>query len=252
MLVAVFSLAGAPGVTTLTLALATTWPVREPVWMVEADACGGDVAAWWRLPAWPGVVDLAAASRSGQDHETINMAACSQVLPGGLRVCVAPSTADRTAGAVGLLAHNPKALQGDQATLADLGRVAPDAASAALLEVADAAVLVTSGDVAQLKRVREAVPGLRVRCAHLGLAVVGPTRTSTEIADAVGLPVWARVPHDPRTAAFLIGRGQVRRPHRRPLIRQARALGHTLTEQARPTTTEAVDPAVARFLGQVP
>ncbi|WP_150236399.1 P-loop NTPase family protein [Nocardiopsis quinghaiensis] len=252
MLIAVFSLAGAPGVTTLALALAGTWPEPEPVWMVEADTSGGDVATWWRLPVWPGVVDLAAASRSGQDHETVDTMACSQVLPGGLRVCAAPSTADRTAGAVGLLAQNPKVLKSDRVAVADLGRVVPDAASSALLEAADVAVLVASGDVAHLKRVREAAAGLRTRCLRLGLAVVDPSRSSAEISEAVGLPVWAKLPQDARTAAFLQNQGEVRRPHRRPLIREARALGRTLAEQARSTTTDPVDPTVARFLGEVP
>ncbi|WP_160050835.1 hypothetical protein [Nocardiopsis sp. FR4] len=250
MLVAVFSLAGAPGVTTLSLALASTWPAAESVWMVEADASGGDVAAWWRLPVWPGLVDLAAASRSGQDHEAVDTTACSQVLPGGLRVCVAPPTAERTVGAVGLLAHNPKALTGEEVTVVDLGRLTPDSSALALLEAADTAVLVASGDVAQLKRVKEAVPGLTGRSAHLGLAVVDPTRSSSEVSDAVDLPVWARVPQDARTAAFLRGQGEVRRPHRRPLLRQARALGRTLAEHAR--TAAPPDPTVARFLGEAP
>lgn len=252
MLVAVFSLSGAPGVTTLALALASTWPVSDPVWMVEADASGGDVAAWWRLPVWPGLVDLAAASRSGQDHERIDTAAVSQVLPGGVRVCVAPSTADRTAGAVGLLAQNPKALTGDHVTVVDLGRVLPEATPAAFLEAADAAVLVVPGDVAHLKRAKESAAGLRTRCPRLGLAVVDPPRGSAEISAAVGLPVWAKVPQDARTAAFLSGQGEVARLDRRPLIRQTRALGRALTEQTRFSATDSVDPTVARFLGQVP
>ncbi|WP_435107144.1 hypothetical protein [Nocardiopsis synnemataformans] len=242
MMVAVFSLSGAPGVTTLSLALASTWPAPGMARVVEADASGGDVAAWWRLAPWPGVVDLAAASRSGQDHETLDLGSFSQVLPGGLRVCVAPPTAERTTGAVGVLAHNPKALT---ETVVDLGRVAPSTPSASLLEAADVAVLVTTGDVAHLKRVKESAPGLRSRCAHVGVAVVGADRSAAEISGAVGLPVWARVPHDPRTAAFLWGQGEVRRVNRRPLITAARTLAHALEEQGRTESSSSASALAA-------
>lgn len=239
MMVGLFSLAGSPGVTTLALALASTWPAPGTARVVEADASGGDVAAWWRLPPWPGVVDLAAASRSGQDHE-VDVSSFCQVLPGGLRVCVAPPTAERTAGAVGVLAHNHTALA-EERTVVDLGRVASNTPSAALVEACDLAVLVTTGDVAQLKRVKESVPGLRACCSELGIAVIGAGRSAGEIADAVGLPVWARLPYDPRTAAFLRGQGEVSRAHRRPLVTAARALACTLEGRPAPAFRRTVE-----------
>lgn len=234
-MIALFSLSGAPGVTTLSLALASVWPDPDPVRVVEADASGGDVAVRWGLPTYPGLLEVAAAARPGQDLELPTDGI--QVLPGGLRVCVAPPTAERTAGALELLAHNPKALngRGQGCTVVDLGRVAPGSVSTALLAAVDVAVLVVPGEAAHLKRVKEAVPDLFVHAPRVGLAVVDAERSAAEITHAVGLPVWALVPHDPKTARFLVGRGEVRRVHRRPLIKAARTLAqhlHSHTDHA--------------------
>lgn len=232
MMIALFSLSGAPGVTTVSLALAGSWPSADPVRMVEADASGGDVAAWWDVPPWPGVVDLAAASRSGQDHERPDLFSSTQVLPGGTRVCVAPSTAERTTAALELLAQNPKALR-NGVTVVDLGRVGPEGASAALLGAADLAVAVTTGDAAQLKRVKEASSGWSSQNGPpIGAAVLGAEHSSREISSALGVPVWARLPRDRKAAAFLANRADPPRIHRRPLIKVARELAHTLIARA--------------------
>ncbi|GAA1109913.1 MULTISPECIES: P-loop NTPase family protein [Nocardiopsis] len=255
MIIALCSLSGAPGTTTLALALAGTWPTQSPVRVVEADASGGDIAAWWNLPLWPGVVDLAAASRSGQDHDTPpeEFSRFFQVLPGGLPVCVAPSTADRVGAALDLLARNPKALAGEGVTVVDLGRLYPETSAQELLAGADAVVVVTSGDVGHLKRLKDASHDLRERCARVGAVVVGPSRSAGEVSEAVGLPVWAMLPRDVVAAEVLTGRReQGRRLRRRPLIRQARYLGHLLAEQVHSASASAPDPAVTTFLGETP
>jgi hypothetical protein len=226
------------------MALATAWPTAEAVCVVEADLSGGDIAAWWHLPVWPGLLDLAAASRSGQDHEDGAVGPHTQVLPGGLRVCVAPATADRTVGAVGLLAHNPKALTAASGvTLVDLGRVTPHSAASGLLEACDTAVLVTTGDIAQLKRVKDSAAGLFVSSPRVGLVVVGGRGGTREISTAVGMPVWGHIPTDPKTAAFLAGQAEAARVDRRPLIKAARDLATLLRHQG-PTSGAGVKPAV--------
>lgn len=232
-LIAVCSLAGAPGVTTAALALASTWPTAEPVCVVEADTSGGDIASWWRVPTWPGVVDLAAASRGGQDHEDTALGAYTQVLPGGMRVCVAPATAERIGSAIALLAHHPKALSAaDEVTVLDLGRLGPSSDSARLLAEADAVVVATTTEVCQLKRLRESLVMLRASSARLGVAVVGASwRSNAEISEALGAPIWARLPRDRRAAAFLAGQQHTPRIGRRPLIRAAHTLARTLEEQ---------------------
>ena len=239
-MIAVFSLAGAPGVTTLSLALAGVWPGPGPVPMVEADASGGDVAAWWHLPPWPGVVDLAASSRSGQDHDRPDLATATQVLPGGTRVCVSPASADRTSAALALLSQNPKALR-TGASIVDLGRVKPQGPSADLLAASDLAVLVCSGDIAQLKRVKESAGWMFRAGPHVGLAVLGAGGSDAEISEVVGLPVWARLPRDAKAARFLRGQGDAARIHRRPLIRAARRLAETLNTRAEPADQRAAE-----------
>lgn len=234
--IAVCSLAGAPGVTTVALALASTWPTEERVCLVEADASGGDIASWWRVPTWPGTVDLAAASRGGQDHEDTGLETYTQVLPGGMRVCVAPATAERTHHAVALLAHHPKALAPSQGvSVLDLGRIAPDSESLRLLGEADLVVAVTTPELGQLKRLKDSMVMLRASSAHLGIVVAGASsRRSGEISQALDAPIWARVPHDRRAAAFLAGQEQLPRVHRRPLIRAAHTLARTLRAHSRP------------------
>src|SRR5690606_30580381 len=85
---------------------------------------------------------------------------------------------------------------------------------------------------AQLKRARDALPGLRAGIGRLGLAVVGGTTPRPQIVEALETPVWARIPTDPRSAAFLRGEGGARRSGRRPLLAGARRLAQALTATA--------------------
>lgn len=250
MMVTLCSLSGAPGVTTATLALAGTWPTEEVTRVVEADASGGDIAAWWRLPVWNGLLDLAASSRPGQDHDHEDEQHFVQVLPGGVRVCVAPASAERTAGALDLITRHPKTLtRWAGVTLMDLGRVSPESEVMELAEEAAVTVVVTSGDFAQLKRLEETAPSLR-RGSRLGVVVVGPSRSEREIEQAIGVPVWGRLPWDRKTAEVLAGRREtMSRLHRRPLVKAAQALSRALAEKAPPQVV--VDP-VRAFLGEQP
>jgi MinD-like ATPase involved in chromosome partitioning or flagellar assembly len=62
MLLAVCSLKGSPGVTTLATALGARWPAGETPILVEADPAGGDLMARFRLNDAPGLVTLAVAA----------------------------------------------------------------------------------------------------------------------------------------------------------------------------------------------
>lgn len=233
--VALCSLSGAPGVSTLAVALAGMWPQEVPAVVVEADASGGDVAAWWQMPSEPGLVELAAAVR----HEAgaaggADPVQCSRETPGGLRVCAAPATAQRAGTAVELLARHPHALRpgGEAVAVVDLGRLAPRSAAASLACSADAVVVVTRDEVAQLKRLKDSLPGLRSGLAHLGVSVVGERESPAEIAEVLQVPVWGRIPPDARGAALVRGERAEKRPQRRPLPAAARDLGRRLVEEA--------------------
>lgn len=234
--VGVCSLGGAPGVTTLTVALASMWPGPVPTVCVEADAAGGTLAAWRSMPIIPGVMELAAAARHAPQSPTPHghtaaPFAFSHTLPGGLRACLAPPTADRASAAVQQLSMHPQVLRpGDNAvSIVDLGRLTPRSATARLASQLDAVVLAVDGsDLAHLKRAHESLPGVHAGLHHLGVAVVGGGEPPRQIEAAMPAPVWGHVPRDPRGAALVRGERGDRRPHRRPLMRAARDLAQHL------------------------
>ncbi|GAA3744488.1 hypothetical protein [Salinactinospora qingdaonensis] len=232
--VALFSLSGAPGVTTLGLALAAMWPREVPTVLVEADASGGDVAAWRRMPIAPGLVELAAAARpEGLHSQPPDLFRHTQVLAGGQRVCVAPVTAGRANGVVSMVAQHPGVLAPavDSLVVLDLGRLMPRSAAAYLAAAADVALLVTTDEQAQLKRANEVAQVLGAKMARLGLVVIGDRESGGEIARAMTRPVWARIGYDRRGAEFMRGHQRLRRPHRRPLLAGAQRLADALLAQ---------------------
>ncbi|MBB4934409.1 hypothetical protein F4561_005229 [Lipingzhangella halophila] len=236
MIVALCSLAGAPGVSTLAVAVAAWWPTwQEPPVLVEADASGGDLADWRGLGTDVGVVSLAAQLRAtppdaGSTGDALLRHA--RMLTGGLPVVVAPSSAYHGAAAVQLLAANGAILRRDSSvTIVDVGRANPGSAGAQLMSHADAVVVVAHADAPQLRRVRESAPMFEHLRAPVGLAVRGAQFGDEEIAEQVGLPVWARVPHDDAAVNFIRGRGATGRIGRRPMMRAAQRLVTRLGEE---------------------
>ncbi|MDT0303616.1 hypothetical protein [Streptomonospora wellingtoniae] len=240
--VALFSLGGAPGVSVTALALAAVWPDPAGAVLVEADASGGDVAAWHRLQPSPGVTDLAAATRHRGAGPQADPAAYSQTLPGGLSVCPGPASADPAGGAVQLLATNNPALTAAPAdppaadaagqrpaVLADLGRLAPRTPTAHIAAHAGEALLIVADDTAQLRRVQQSAAPLAESVERLRVVVAGGSGSTDEFGSALGLPVWSgRIPLDRQSAAFLRGEAHLRRPARRPLFKAALALARTV------------------------
>lgn len=237
MIVAVCSLSGAPGVTSLATAVAACWPstpLTVPV-LVEADSSGGDVASWYGIDLGreqKGLVPLAAASRvpvpvsagAWAEAGVVNaVAAGSPVLdhavelPGGLRVVAAPADPLEAGRAVAALAHNPALLRAGRVTVLDVGRAVPGSAGASLVRCADiVVVLADPGDVGHANRLRVCAPvlaSLKEDGVRVGLAVAGTCpHPDQEVSRLFGLPVWARIPHDPAGAALV--RGEHRPPTR--------------------------------------
>ncbi|MGW8439151.1 hypothetical protein ACWGKS_28745 [Nocardiopsis sp. NPDC055879] len=229
--VAVCSLSGAPGVTSLATAMAAAWPsgvLTVPV-LVEADASGGDVAAWHGMNVGSGpkgLVSLAAASRSPVPADTSMTVTLNESsgesgphpllrhameLPGGLRVVAAPPDPLEAGHAVDALARNPRLLKSGRATVVDVGRAVPGSAGATLLRHADTVVVLSqAGQVEQAERLRVCAPALaslRQDGVRVGLAITGACpHTGGEVSQvAGGLPVWARIPHDPTGAGLVRG-----------------------------------------------
>jgi hypothetical protein len=271
MIVAVCSLSGAPGVSTLAAALTACWPAAPltvPV-LVEADASGGDFAVWHNTHAERGLLSLAAASRrtaadaDGGDNPLLRHAV---EVSGGLHVITAPSAPHAVTGAVRLLAERRGCLARGPLTVVDVGRVLPGSAGARLLMQADAVVVVLCGDdVAQVKRVVECAAvftALEQRGCSVGLAVRGRRFSDDEFAEATAPPIWARIPDDPGGAAVIRGeevrwgswwgRAGAWLRYRRdpetsgghPLMRAARALAEHLDDMAPSVVSHPASAAV--------
>lgn len=231
MLIAVCSLGGAPGATTVAMAMAAAWPDPEMAsLLVEADVGGGDIASWRRMPTDPGLSSLAARTRvrTGFSPPAESLTRHAQTLAGGLEVVLAPVDPLAAHKATALIAEHPSVLRETRTvTVVDVGRMVPGSPGARLAAHTDAIVLVVRAEVAHLRRLRECAPVLNTlpaRGAQVGLAVVGPGFTSAEVRAQTGFEVWARLPQDARTAGFLRGDADAVRVWRRPLMRGVKAM----------------------------
>lgn len=219
--VALASLAGAPGVSTLVAAMATA--SSRPLLVIECPPDGGVLATRWGWQREPGLLEVA-------DHDdTAALDLWQRARP--------------WAGASRLLAADPSAVTmhrshltrflagriGDlgTATVIDLGRLQPDDATVELLRQVDRLWLVLDGTVEQVAAATTWRPLLERTCAVE--VVLAPGRRgdghygSSEVAEALGWPVITRTVHDRRAAAALRGVGA---PGgwllaRLPLVRQA-------------------------------
>ncbi|PZG09560.1 hypothetical protein C1I95_28880 [Micromonospora craterilacus] len=235
MLVVVASVSGAAGVSTAALGLAALWPNRKGL-LVEADPCGGVVAARFGLPQEPGLAGLAAAARHGLPAG--GSARFVQVLPVGVHTVVGPGAAETAAGAVSVLAGQPQAVAAlAPVVVVDAGRLYPGSPAHGLLGDADALVVVTAGDTEHLDHVEHRLAALRtsVRGGAVGLAVCGKTPFEPhDISTRCRAPVWAHLPRDRWGAAALSGRMTGPAWTRTRLAQALRSLAATLAVPARP------------------
>ena len=169
--VAIGSLRGSPGATTLALASVSVWerPGRAAV-VVEADPDGGVLAARLGLGHHPCLTELAVRARSGARAELVWDAA--QVRPGGGPVVVSHPSPDqchatlRSGGT--RLAEVLHALT-DHDAIVDVGRLRPLSPAVPLVEAADVVLVVMRP---RLDDVDTAVQRLPVLVD--GPAMVGP------------------------------------------------------------------------------
>lgn len=207
--VTVVGAAGGCGASTLAGALALHRArAGAAVWLVELDVDRGDRAEAWDLAPERTLADLAAVAdeldaghlaRAAHEHDT------------GVRLLLAPGEPG-TAGAWApaaterLLSAARDAVAAGGWVVADAGTgLGPRAAAAA--DLADVTLVVCPPTIAGARRARriaEAAPG---RCA---LAVAGPAGQelgARALARAVGAPVAAELPWEPREASRLsVGR----------------------------------------------
>jgi hypothetical protein len=227
-------------VTTLAVLLAATWPTTstEPGPLVlEADCSGGDLGGRYWLPDAPGLTSLATAARSGRvtlrDHVSR--------LPIGVEVLVAPAARQPATIAVGLLIEpGVDTWLGDNTVIADVGRLDPGAPSNGLVDAADVLVVVSGGDEASLLRLSDAgLPRAKASLVITGDCAYSPD----DITRAVGVPVAAVLPWDPRAAQAVWGPGTPGRAWtKRGLPAAVRALGQSLIGTSPATSAPPKDP----------
>ena len=228
-------------VTTLSAALAATWPDRRRVLLVEADPAGGTLAARAGWPEEPGLVSLAAAARRGGDPQMI-WEHCQQ-MAGGRAVLAGPAPAEEAASALGMLGPLLSRLgELDSDVVVDCGRLDPGSAALALWEGAERSVLVARPRIADLQAVATWLERRPVPPSRLGLVVVGDgPYPDEEIADALGAEILSHVAWDPRAAEVLLSAAASSRKLRvAPLVRAARTLADRLAAERSGTATAAV------------
>jgi hypothetical protein len=245
-LVAIAADKGAPGVTTLAVALGAVWPRRALV--AECDPAGGDIALRLRGPNREplepevGLLSLAASARRGLQPEHVWQHA--QVLDGGLDVLVGLAIAEQAQGMGAVwqrlgdtFEHLPEA-----DVIADCGRVSGESSALAVVGAAQLAVFLVRPTVDAVAHLRDRLEVLepRLRPAEVdgvpvGVVVVcdpGDERSVRDVQyvlDRAGLhaAVIGRFAHDPAGAAQLSGRWGGRLD-RSLLVRSARELAVTI------------------------
>lgn len=228
--------------TTTAVALAAGWPVAEDTLLVEADPSGGDLAAWFDLPATPSLSTIVTRVLDGAWPDVERH---TRLAANGLRVVTAPPSAGEAAQAVGESARSlvaSLAALRAPVTIADVGRLPSSAVTHPFLGAAAVSLLVhrqgtqsARAAAVRLERLAEQVATLTTSPVPVVLTVVGQRPypiaeiarfvVDTAGADDHALPVVA-LPDDPLAAAVLAGRTGVseRRLARLPLTRAARDL----------------------------
>lgn len=210
MMIAVASLKGSPGVTTLSLALAGCWPGPVRAILLEADPAGGDLGVRFGLPPTPGSVSLAAATRRGGPPDLLWQHA--QRLPGGLSVIPASPNAEQAHTVLAALTHpagltalRPVAAAADAVLVADCGRLDADSPAQALVHMADALLVVTRARASDLAHVVTRLTTIGRWTRHPALVLIGDGYSPAEFASTVGVAPLAHVPEDARGVTQLGG-----------------------------------------------
>lgn len=231
------SAAHSPGVTALTLALATAWPGdvllvdgnREPDQSVLAGYLQGADPAGRGLG---GVLQAHRERRSIADclpSLTLPLSAGRDFLPGfahpGMVALFGQVWPDFAA-----------ALDASGRTvLVDAGRIGPTGLPLPLVAASSGVAVLTGSRLVDLAALRLYLP-LVVAAAgedRVGLVVVGPGRPygTGEIGDRFGVPVWGKVAWSPVEAAVFAAGEPTPRRLANPYVTDVRALAATLAER---------------------
>lgn len=236
--VAVVSVGGSPGVTTLVCAAASA--VDRPVLVIEAEPSGGTIAARWRLDV-RSVVDTTAKLAMDVSGSVDLWAAAHHPWLGQARVLPAhPSSVVMRQAQVGRwLADRLRTVM--HPILVDAGRMDGSADQLELLSAVDGVWVLVDPIVEQVTAA-SAMAGWLNKAGPVRLLVREPAGdparvSAASVAATLGWPVVATVPEDRAAARALCGLSPPpRNLPRAPLLRTGRAL----VERFTPAETEVV------------
>lgn len=239
------SCSGSPGVTTLAVGLALSWP--RPVLLVDADPGASQaVLAGYLTGQSAGGKGLLRVAEAHRDRRNLREAVVDQCLtlaesdgdrrlflPGFTR----PGSAAHFAGVWDDLADTFDRLGDvDLDVVVDAGRLGPLGLPPALLERSALTVVLLGSSLRAVLATRVQLPVLAEQRAgsaargRTGLVVVeeGHPYRATEIGRALATEVVARLPHDPASAAhFSDGAPQHRKFATAPLVTAVRGTAST-------------------------
>jgi len=244
--IAMFSLKGSPGVTTLACMLAASWPGPGIATVVEADPAGGDLAGRFGLSAKTGWPSLSAATRRSDGIAAITPHL--QKLPGGVPVLVGALGLDRCAAGsqeAGILPMRDSIEGFQDVAIIDLGRLSVgDELSGSWLRAGDISVVVTSGEASAALQLRQRASELLDLCGgRVGLIVVGngPYGCSS-MSEFTGIESLGDLPCDSVAAAVASGAsGSARRLERSSLWIRAGRLAVTMANRLNRLETAGLD-----------
>jgi MinD-like ATPase involved in chromosome partitioning or flagellar assembly len=231
VIIAIGSVHGSPGATTLAVTLASVWPGASPI-LMEVDPDGGILAARLGLADEPGFMGLVAAlhSRSLEPGEILSFAQKSGELP------VIPGAASPEQAAAALSATSGSlldTLRPNHTTIIDVGRIVPRSAAMPLILGCDEVWVVAESTVEQLRLAALRVRALMPLVPTVGIVTVGSDYEAAEISTTLEAPVIGSIARDPKTAQALQGlRSAPRSLARSPLMRSVAELARQAESRA--------------------
>lgn len=245
-LVAFATVKGSPGGTTAAFAVAAALRGHAGIVIADCDPSGGDVGARLGCSPEPGIVDLAAATRGGQDGQAdaLTLFAFTQGLASGVRILAAPAGGRQAAAALGAMVGLPAhpillgARRPGLVVLADVGRLAVGSAARPIAAGADLLAIVVRPSLDGAAHLVDTVPRLLEMRTRLGLVVIGRGEyQASEVAEEAEIPLMGELPFDRAGArllpAAISGRWAAGRTR---LVRAAYPLAWRLLETAGGTT----------------
>ncbi|WP_439381576.1 carbon monoxide dehydrogenase maturation protein [Amycolatopsis lexingtonensis] len=235
MLIALASVKGSPGVTTFALALAAGWPAGVRRVVVECDPAGGDLAQRFGLSVSPGLLSLAAVARQPVDPDVVWNH--TQPLAGSLQAMPGPPGGQQARAALGTLTSPSSPLYSAArgpavAMFTDCGRLDPGSPAEAVIRQADVLLLISGTYSDELAHLATRVHELGRTAARACLVLAGRGHPTHAVERELGIPVMARIPHDPSSAARYTGRAATGRRRTGGLVRVASDVAQALLAES--------------------